>query len=100
MFIYRWLPQALIITILCGLVYATVQQNYRQSLNDPQIQISEDAALQLSSGVHVVCESGASSTGLVVSAYQSVPDIAQSLLPWIAVYDASGVPVAASGELN
>ena len=39
-----WLPLAVASTGMCLLVYATVQQNYRQSLNDPQIQMAEDAA--------------------------------------------------------
>jgi hypothetical protein len=40
----RWLPLAVAITILAGLVYATVQQSLRQGANDPQIQLAEDTA--------------------------------------------------------
>src|SRR6266498_801678 len=32
----------LIITILCGLVYATVQQSHRSGANDPQLEIASD----------------------------------------------------------
>lgn len=32
----------LIITILCGLIYATVQQSHRSAANDPQLQIAGD----------------------------------------------------------
>jgi hypothetical protein len=42
---------AVVETCLIGLVYAVVQQNYRQSANDPQIQISEDIASEIGSGL-------------------------------------------------
>jgi hypothetical protein len=45
-----WLPLGITITALCGLLYITVQQNYRLSANDPQIQIAEDIAMQLTQG--------------------------------------------------
>ena len=31
-----------IVTILCGLIYATVQQSHRSGANDPQLQIALD----------------------------------------------------------
>ena len=40
----KWLPMALVVTALCGVVYAAVFRNIRQSANDPQIQMAEDAA--------------------------------------------------------
>ena len=42
----KWLPLGVAVTLVCALIYATVQQNYRQSANDPQIQMAEDAALR------------------------------------------------------
>ena len=39
-----YLPFAAVITLLCGLFYVGIQQNYRMSANDPQIQYSEDMA--------------------------------------------------------
>src|SRR5438270_7168527 len=48
-FLY-WLPVALAITVLSGLVYVAVQQDLRQGANDPQIQMAEDAAVQLEAG--------------------------------------------------
>ena len=75
---------------VCGLVYATVQQNYRQSLNDPQIQIAEDTAAALAGG---------STPEEVVPAPGEV-DIANSLAPWVAVYSATGTPLVSSGEEN
>ena len=84
-----WVPIAVAVTLLCGLFYAVVQQNYRQTLNDPQVQIAEDVALLL--------RSGAKPTDL---APQQQIDIAASLSPWFAIYDANGVPVVSSGLLN
>ena len=84
-----WLPLALTIIGVCGLIYIAVQQNYRQSLNDPQIQMAEDDATALGSG--------ATTTSIVPK--QSI-DVAASLAPWIAVYDSSGTPVASSGLLD
>lgn len=46
-----WIVLALSITGICGLIYLAVQQDIRLSANDPQIQISEDIASQLESGV-------------------------------------------------
>ncbi len=46
----QWLPLAVAVTALCGLVYLAVQQELRQSANDPQIQIAEDTAIELKSG--------------------------------------------------
>ena len=37
---------------ICTLIYGTVQQNYRESLNDPQIQMAEDKAYDLGTTAH------------------------------------------------
>ena len=80
----RFLPLAFLTTALCGLVYIAVQQDIRQSANDPQIQMAEDAAAQLSVGA----------TGT------STVDIANSLAPYMVVFDDSGAPIAGNGNLN
>lgn len=49
-FIY-FLPLAVVITLLCGLIYVVVQQDIRMSANDPQIQIAEDYASLLTNGI-------------------------------------------------
>ena len=84
-----WIPLAIAITLMCVLLYAAIQQNYRQSLNDPQIQIAEDVAQ--------LVRYGSPASSLVPK--QKV-DIARSLSPWFAIYDATGTPVASSGVLN
>lgn len=80
---------AIVITGLSLIVYAAVQQNYRESLNDPQIQMAEDAANALADGKNV--------TDVIPD---SRTDIITSLLPWIAVYDETGRVIGSSGMLN
>jgi hypothetical protein len=48
-FFRSWLPLAVAIVALSGLVYLTAQQMLRQGANDPQIQLSEDFAASLTS---------------------------------------------------
>ena len=49
-FVRIWIPIAIAVTGLCAVSFGTVQQIYRQSLNDPQVQIAEDVALQIENG--------------------------------------------------
>lgn len=86
----RWLPFGLVITALSGLVYLSVQQNYRQNANDPQIQIAEDAAAVLQK----------ENIPAAVVPRGPLIDIKKSLAPWVAVYDAKGKPLESSGVLN
>lgn len=89
--IIPWLPPAIAVTGLCLLVCAAVQQNYRQSLNDPQIQLAEDGAARLALG-GVPAE-------LVQRGVPSV-DAGKSLAPWIAVYDESGTVLESSAVVD
>lgn len=86
----KWLPIAAVTTGMCLLVYGAVQQNFRQSLNDPQIQMAEDGAAVLASGgvpADVVPR------GKLVSADES-------LAPFIAVFDSEGNPLESSGTVS
>ena len=87
--VLKWLPMALVVTALCGVVYAAVFQNIRQSANDPQIQMAEDAAALLASGA---------------PAQTALPpnkvDIANSLAPYLVVYDETGQAIASSAQLD
>ncbi len=76
-----WLLLAAIVTSGGLLVEAAVQQNYRQSANDPQIQLSEDLAGVLGKQV---------ARCLLVSPRL---DISQTLAPFMEGYDANGQPV-------
>ena len=84
-----WLPTAVVSTALAGLVYATVQQNYRQSANDPQLQMAEDTASGLSAG---------GSPREVVTG--EPVDLATSLAPYTIVYDAHGGVLASTAVLD
>jgi hypothetical protein len=85
----RWLPLAAVVTALCALVYLAVQQSLRHAANDPQIQLAEDAAQALAQG---------GAPGSVLPA--SRVDIAQSLSPFVAVFDAGGESVVSSATLH
>ena len=85
----HWLPLTAVTTALCGLVYGAVQQVLRQSANDPQIQMAEDAAAALEQG------------GTVESVLPATKiDVAQSLAPFLIVFDDTGKPLASSGLLH
>ncbi len=84
-----WIPLAVVITLLVGLIYVTAQQVLRMTVNDPQVQIAEDTAIALSNG---------QSIDSVVPA--SKIDIAKSVALYIAVFDDSGKAIASSGTLR
>ena len=86
-----FIPIAVAVTGAFTFTYVAVQQNYRQSANDPQIQMAEDAA-------QAVFQSGAPASAVV----RGVPpvDIATSLDPWTEVYDSSGMPLEANAVLD
>lgn len=84
-----WIPLAVAITALTGLVYLAVQQGYRQSANDPQIQISEDLSRILSTGAD---------TAKIVPS--ETVDVSGSLSTFVIVYNDSGQVVASTAELD
>ncbi len=85
----HWFSLVIVITIMSGLVYAAVQQDLRQSANDPQIQMAQDLANQLSRG----------SDPFSLFAKDKV-DIATSLAPYLIVYSQSGAPLVSSAVLD
>jgi len=84
-----WLPIVVATTAVCGLVYVTVQQALRQTANDPQIQMAEDAAYALGGGA---------SAESVVSPDRI--DVARSLAPFTVVFNDDGQVLASSGLLH
>jgi hypothetical protein len=84
-----WLPFALFSVAIPTLIYTVVQQNYRTSADDPQIQMVEDASQQLSNGA----------TPLSIVPTKMV-DVSQSLSPFMMVFDNTGKVLASSGTLN
>lgn len=87
--IRQWLPIAIAVTLLCGLLYTAVQQEIRLSANDPQIGMAEDIAAALSRG--------AATQGQLPA--QTV-DIATSVSAFVVVYDSAGQPIASTGLLD
>lgn len=83
-----WLPIAIAVTGVCGLIYVSVQQSYIASLNDPQIRMAHDAADSLDAGKKL--------STVVPSQHVAID---KSLASWIAVYDKDGTPLATSGQL-
>lgn len=84
-----WLSFAVVITSLSALVYIVVQQNYRQSANDPQIQLAKDIADDLSNGAK-----------LQALGIQGSVNIASSLAPFVMIYDKDRNPVLATAVLS
>ena len=51
--IKSWVLITIIVTGLSGLIYVGIQQDLRQTANDPQIQMAEDIAAKLTDGQQV-----------------------------------------------
>lgn len=74
------------VTIIFATIYVSVQQSYRQTANDPQIQIAEDMADQLkSNGVPIPLDK---------------TDISRSLSPFVINYDDHGKVLFSTAVLN
>jgi len=83
-----WVPLVVALTGVFAGIYGVAQQSFRQSLNDPQIQIVEDGVARLAAG-GVPAE--------LVARNELPIDISKSLGTWVAVYDAKGTPLESSG---
>ena len=84
-----WLPLAIVTSVVCALVYVAVQQDLRGTANNPQIQMAEDASAQLEADKSPTAVTG---TNMV--------DIAQSLAPYLIIYDDAGQVLASSATLG
>jgi hypothetical protein len=84
-----WLPLAVAVSALSVLTYAAAQQIVRQDLNDPQIQLAEDASQSLRAGT-------------LPQAPASGPQVemSTSLAPFLMTFDANGSLIASSGVLH
>jgi hypothetical protein len=85
----HFLPTAIVLTGVCFLIFVVGQQNLRLGANDPQIQMAEDIAVALSNG----------SDAKAIITTKSV-DMAQSLAPFISIYDANADLVVSNATLN
>jgi hypothetical protein len=87
---FHWLPLSVALVCVAGLVCVTVQQNYRQSLNDPQIQLAEDGAYALS---HGAVPADIVPRGTLINA-----DV--SLAPFIVVFDDKNMTLESSASIG
>lgn len=86
---FRWLPLGFAITMLTGLIYVAVQQNYRQNANDNQIEIISGLVEPLAQG---------QSPEALNSAQKQ--DISKTLSPFVMVFNDKGKVVASTADLN
>ncbi|MFI5154549.1 MAG: hypothetical protein ACHQEM_00095 [Chitinophagales bacterium] len=84
----NYLTAMVIITIITGILYVSVQQNYRSNANDPQVQIATDIRSKI--------ESGKSIEGFFADSI----NIETSLSPFVTLYDEHNQPIRSSGLLN
>jgi len=85
-----WLPLAVAVIALSGLVYVSVQQDLRMGANDPQIQIAEDGATAIAAGT---------TSKAFVATFPTI-DMGKSLAPFVIVVDDSGEVAYSSATLN
>jgi hypothetical protein len=85
----RWIILAAAVVCLALVIYVVGQQLLRQSANDPQIGMAEDAAAALAAG---------QSYEAILPA--EIVSFENSLTPFLMVFDASGKPVASSAYLK
>lgn len=88
-FLKYFVPLLVITTALCGLGYMLVQQTLRQEADDPQIQIAEDIASDISAGRDPKS-----------LAIESKTDMSKSLSPYVIIFDDKGVEIASSVQLD
>ena len=84
-----WTSLFFAISLTVALFYLCLQQNIRQSANDPQIQISNDISNLISNGKNL------SEFNLAEKV-----DISKSLSSYFVVYDSVGNPILGSGVLD
>lgn len=85
----RWIPWAVGLALVFLAIYGVSQQVLRQSANDPQIQIAEDAAAAIGAAEPVTFFNS-----------QTKIDIGKSLAPYLVIYDANDTVVASTALLN
>ncbi|MCX6783482.1 MAG: hypothetical protein NT141_00195 [candidate division WWE3 bacterium] len=83
--VISWVPLAFVATAAIVGAYCSVQQNFRQSANDPQVQLSQDIAGLIAQGADPASYDQA----------QKI-DVAQSLTPFLIITDESGKVLASS----
>lgn len=80
---------AMIVSAIILLIYASVQQCFRSSANDPQIQIARDLCNAISAGKPISN----------IIAHDTI-DLSQSLAVFTEIFDSNGNPIQSTGFLN
>ena len=83
------LTAAAICTVMIGLIYAGIQQNYRMTANDPQTQIADDVSAYLMKGKSVDR-----------FFKDDTIELSESLYPFVALYDKDGNVIRSTAVLN
>jgi len=83
------LAVAVIVTILSGLIYVSVQQSHRSGANDPQLQIARDIRERLRNNQSI----DQLMDGDTI-------EISKSLAVFKVLYDMNGEPIQSTGLLN
>ena len=84
-----WVWAAAAVTAVLGVIYVTIQQNYRNGANDPQIEIVEDTAARLEA-----------SAAILDQVPQEKIDAQHSLAPFVIIFDTEGNAIAGNGYLG
>lgn len=87
--LWRALPFIVLISVLSATVYVVTLQYYRQTLDDPQVQVSLDVSLRL--------EAGADPKQYIPSQKH---DLARSLSTFVSIYDGNQTLIGSSGLLE
>jgi hypothetical protein len=78
-----------IITIILGVIYVAVQQNYRSGANDPQMQLAYNIKEQLQKG-----------KSIDMYFQKDTIDLQKSLSVFIASYDENGLPLQSNAVID
>lgn len=84
-----WLPAAVAVSVAAGAAYGVGQNVVRSAANDPQIQLAEDAAAELTAGADAAAVAGGPQV-----------DLATSLAVATTVVDRDGTILASTGRLD
>lgn len=88
---WQWLPFAVAIVLLCALIYFVGQWSYRAHLNDPQIQMTKEAAAGLLKGKLPI---------EIVPRGVPMIDADNNLEPFLVIFDKNGNSLESSAVVN
>jgi hypothetical protein len=83
------LAASMIVTVLCGLIYVSVQQAHRSAANDPQLQIASDLKAAIENNRSITQYMANDST-----------ELSESLSVFKTIYNKNGDAIQSTGFLN